>query len=295
MKKLIMKIYRIVCTILLHINRDWAKTFDARFRYKCKLNLKNPTTLADKVSWLELHHDMPLKVKCTDKWEVRDYVRSKGLEEILVPVYGEARDKVEDLNLDDLPKSFAIKATHGCEMNFICADKATVDLNALKKEISGWLKTTFGKWSIEPHYFTIPHRYYVEKYLGDPNEIKDYKFHMYNGKPGFILVCGTRGTGLTLAVLDPDWNRIDCVIPKFVYKGDVPKPALYDKMLDIAKTLSADFHFVRVDLYEIDGHIYFGELTFSPASGCFPRYTQKFREEEGPKLDISDLLARWKK
>lgn len=290
MKKLIIDIYRKLCFFLSLINMDMAKKFDARVRCKCRLNLKNPTTLADKVSWLELHHSMPLKVKCTDKWEVRDYVRSKGLEDILVPVYGEVHDSIDSLNLDTLPEKFAIKATHGCEMNYICSDKSSVDVKALKKEISGWLKTTFGKWSIEPHYFTIPHRYYIEKYLGDPNEIKDYKFHMYNGKLGFCLVCGTRGTGLTLSILDSEWNRIDAIIPKFVYKGEVPKPALYDQMIGIAKTLSADFHFVRVDLYEIDGHIYFGELTFSPANCCFPRYKQKFREAEGPKLDISDLV-----
>ena len=93
---------------------DFAKKFDTRLRFHRTLNLKNPTSLADKVTYVELHKQSSLASMCTDKYAVRDYIREKGLEDILIPVVGGPWENVEDVDFDSLPDSFALKATHGC-------------------------------------------------------------------------------------------------------------------------------------------------------------------------------------
>ena len=108
---------------------------------------------------------------CTDKYAVRDYIREKGLEDILIPVVGGPWDNVEDVDFDSLPDSFALKATHGCKMNYLVADKKQLDREKCKAEMSRWLATTYGAYSMEPHYLTIPHRIYAEEFLADASAV----------------------------------------------------------------------------------------------------------------------------
>ena len=158
-----------------------------------------------------------------------------------------------------------------------------------------WLDTTYGTYSVEPHYATIPHRLYAEEFLENADSLIDYKFHCMNGEPQFVLVCsdrkanGDKGMGVTLDLFDMNWKpmeglqRIGNEIPG---NGTVKKPQLFEQMKEVAKTLSGDFKFVRVDLYEKDGKILFGELTFSPACGVFPYFSDEFNEEMGKYLQI---------
>ena len=129
---------------------DNAKKFDTLFRDHKKLNLKNPQTLSDKVSYIELHEQSPLAASCTDKYAVREYVTNKGLGDILVPIYGGGYTRFEDINLTELPDSFAIKATHGCKMNYLVPDKSKFDSeNVKKKSKDGWtLHTERTRWSL---------------------------------------------------------------------------------------------------------------------------------------------------
>ena len=198
---------------------DAAKKFDAQLRFHKKLNLKNPTTLSDKVAYIELHEQSSLAPSCTDKYAVRKYVEDKGLGDTLVPMVGGPWSRVEDVDFNTLPSSFAIKATHGCKMNYLVPDKSKMDVEQCRKEMTRWIATTYGGYSMELHYLTIPHRIYAEKYLENANQLIDYKIHCLNGRPEFILVCSDRKANgdaamqVTLDLFDLEWNHIPELIP----------------------------------------------------------------------------------
>lgn len=274
---------------------DFAKEFDTKFRRHRPLNLKNPTSLADKVSYIELHKQSPLASLCTDKYAVRDYIKEKGLEDILIPVVGGPWSNVDEIDFDSLPSRFVLKATHGCKMNYIVSDKSKLDIDDCKKALSKWLNTTYGTYSMEPHYLSIPHRIYAEEYLDDVSKLTDYKFHCANGNPLFVLTVsnrkynGDKGMSLTFDMFDINWKPIEGMIAdkkEVPGNGSTPKPKTYDRMLEISKILSKDFDFVRVDLYERNEKVLFGELTFTPDGCIFPNFPQSFLEEMGSKLKI---------
>ena len=268
---------------------DFAKKFDTALRFRRSLNLRNPVSLADKVTYLELHDQSPLAAECTDKYAVRQYIKDKGLEEILVPLVGGPWNTIKDIDFSTLPESFVLKATHGCKMNYLVPEKEKLGREKCRKEMDKWLKTTYGTYSMEPHYEKIPHRIYAEKYLADADRLVDYKFHCMNGVPQFVLVCSDRvvtetGNQICRHIFDMDWRTLDGLTDQT--KNEVKKPEHFGQMIEIAKKLSADFKFVRVDLYDIDGKVYFGELTFTPTNGVFSHYTKNFLMRMENKLSL---------
>lgn len=290
------QIYASVLQLLTSIcGIDFTKKFDTRLRFHRSLDLKNPKTLADKVSYLELHRDTTLQSLCTDKYEVRKYIAECGLEELLVPLAGGPWENADDVDFDALPNEFVLKATHGCKMNYIVKNKALLNKTECRNEMNRWLETTYGTYSLEPHYVSIPHRIYAEEYLGDMSGLVDYKFHCLNGEPEFILtvsdrqVSGDSAMVATLDLFDLSWNPIKEVVGARGEKagnGSVSKPRHLDEMIEIARTLAKKFDFVRVDLYEINDRVYFGELTFSPACCVFPYLSEQFLLASGEKLKI---------
>ena len=290
-------LYALILKMIIHLfGVDAAKKLDAKIRDHKTLNLKRPVSLADKVSYLELHDQSPLAVQCTDKYAVREYVKGTGLEHLLIPLaYVGCWRKADDIAFEDLPESFILKATHGCKMNYAVPEKRKLDYKRCKREVDKWLRTTYGTYSMEPHYMNIPHRVYAEHFLGDIGKINDYKFHCLNGVPQFVLVCSNRKTNgdkamqVTLDLFDMDWNWLDDIVKSGSEKpgdGNVNKPVCFNEMKEVAKTLSADFKFVRVDLYEYNGKVLFGELTFTPAHCVFPYLTDEFNMEMGKRLTI---------
>lgn len=270
-----------------------AKQFDSKLRFHRKINLKNPESLSDKVSYIELHDQSPLAPMCTDKAEVRKYVVQKGFKDILIPIILEPTDSVDKIDFKKLPETFILKATHGCRMNYIVKDKSRLDEEECKGVMRKWLQTTYGTYSMEPHYLSIPPRIYAEQYIEDMNGLIDYKFHCLNGKPEFCLVCSGRSDkkgesmGVLLSLFDMEWNFIDEIVDyKNEKRGpsDIPKPKQFDRMKEIAAELSKDFKFVRIDLYEYEGKILFGEMTFSPACCVFPYFSDAFDKAMGKKL-----------
>lgn len=281
--------------LVLLFGIDFAKQFDAYLRFRRKLNLKNPKTLADKVTYLFLHKNTPLMSTCTDKWAVREYIASKGLSDILIPTLGGPWTSVKDINFDSLPNEFILKATHGCKMNYFVPDKSKLDIPSCKRTLQKWLDTTYGTYSMEPHYKHIPHRIYAEQLLDASGGLADYKIHCLNGEPSFILVCSERKAQgrrmqVTLDLFDTNWHAQNHYLQQsgleVVGMEKIAKPQYLNNMLKFSRTLSADFSFVRVDLYEVQGKIYFGELTFSPACGVLPYFTDEFIYEMGKKLQV---------
>lgn len=277
---------------------DAAKKFDSLLRFHRYLNLSTPTTLADKVSYLELHEDNPLTVLCTDKCAVRKYITDKCAkrgDKLLIPMVGGPWSSVDEIDFDALPDQFVLKATHGCKMNYFVPDKKRLDISSCRREMNRWLKTTYGTYSMEPHYTRISHRIYAEAYLAEMSNLTDYKIHCLNGMPQFILTVtnrvadGDKAMKATLDLFDVQWNPIRELKPsgrETPGKGNLPRPANLEEMLEVARKLSADFKFVRVDLYNLENKILFGELTFSPACCVFPYFTDEFNRRMGRKLKL---------
>lgn len=291
----IKRLYAILLSFIEYLfGIDLAKKFDTKLRFHKSLDLKNPKTLSEKVTYIELHKQSPLAPSCTDKYEVREFVKSRGLENILIPVYGEAWSDVNQIDFNTLTYPCILKATHGCKMNYVLHDINNIDLQKCKKELSKWLKISYGTYSIEPHYKTIPHRIYAEKFIDGIDDLIDYKFHCINGNPEFVLTCSQRkangdaAMAVTLDLFDMEWKHIPEIIGsgnEIAGDGLIQKPETFDRMKEIARVLSRGFEFVRVDLYEIDGNILFGEMTFSPACCVFPYFSKEFDIEMGNKFE----------
>ena len=284
------KVYGKLLTGLMHIaGKDAARKFDCAVRYRKRINLRDPKTLRDKVIYIENHCPSPLAARCTDKWEVRDYVADKGLGDLLVPVYGRAYPAFDEIEFDKFPDRFVLKATHGCKMNFFCTDKSTLDMERCRKTVTSWLNTTYGGYSGEWHYFDIPHRVYCEHYLDDADRMVDYKFHCMNGVPQFVLAVDGRNTAagqMNRHIYDMEWNELEGLTEK--PPTVIPRPQRLAEMVEVARKLSQDFDFVRVDLYEIEGKVYFGELTCTPTNGIFSHYTDEFLLKMGETLTINN-------
>lgn len=291
----IKRLYAILLSFIEYLfGIDLAKKFDTKLRFHKSLDLKNPKTLSEKVTYIELHKQSPLAPSCTDKYEVREFVKSRGLENILIPVYGKAWSDVNQIDFNTLTYPCILKATHGCKMNYVLHDINNIDLQKCKKELSKWVKISYGTYSIEPHYKTIPHRIYAEKFIDGIDDLIDYKFHCINGNPEFVLTCSQRkangdaAMAVTLDLFDMEWKHIPEIIGsgnEIAGDGLIQKPETFDRMKEIARVLSRGFEFVRVDLYEINGNILFGEMTFSPACCVFPYFSKEFDIEMGNKFE----------
>lgn len=238
-----------------------------------ELDLDHPRRLTEKIQWLKLYDSTAAKTRLADKYLVRDWVAEKIGEEYLIPLYG-AWDSVDEINFDSLPDSFVLKCNHGCAMNAIIKDKKAVDIGTLKKKVDRWMKTDFAftAESFELHYHDIPRKIIAEKYMKDENteDLQDYKFFCFHGKPVFCQVIGNRSTQETIDFFDMEWNHMPFVglNPLGVNsKETIPMPVNFDLFKKSAEILSEDFTFVRVDFYEINGKMYFGEMTFTPGSG----------------------------
>lgn len=266
----------------------FTKQWDARLRFGRKLDLKHPTTLADKVSWIELHTDQTLESKLTDKYAVRAYIAEQGLEDILVPQVGGPWTNANQIDFDSLPCSFVIKATHGCGMNLIVEDKKQLDIPATRKLLNRWLHEDYPRACLETHYQSIPHRLYAEGKLNEAgsSSLTDYKIHCINGEPAFILRCADRTDhGVRLDLFDVNWNSLSSHLRHtHIFSDTPPCPPQLEQMLKISAQLAKRFPMVRVDLYEVNNHIYFSELTFTPAAGIFDHFDDSFIREWGSKL-----------
>lgn len=281
-----MQLRRLINKISLVIGAEKTLKLEAMIRFKKKINIDCPKTLSDKICYLEFRTDNPLVIQCSDKYEVRNYVKYKGYSNILVPLIGTYYEDADQIDFDNLPNKFVIKATYGCQMNLICSDKSHLDIENTRKMINNWLKNGFNRDAIEPHYKKIPHRVICEKYLENDDSIIDYKIHCFNGIPIFILTCSNRNEALRLNLYDLDWNPIHKIQGKYKNDNEIEKPSELEKMLSISRKLAEDFDFVRVDLYQIGKKIFFGELTFTPDGGMLSYFTKEFDLEMGERLKL---------
>ncbi len=237
-------------------------------------NLENPTSFSEKLQWLKLNYHNPLQTICADKFLVRDYLIKKGYKSILSKVILVA-NRVEDLNINTLPEKFVIKATHGSGWNLICTDKKKVNWFWWKKIMNVWLHNNIFWPGREWPYKNMKPRLLVEEFLTDKSgALMDYKFFCFNGKAKFIQANKGRDTpNHAQNFYDLDWN----ILPfgkdlKPRPDINIDAPSCLNQMIEIAQDLATEFPFVRVDFYEVNGKIIFGEMTFYPKSGL-PDFT----------------------
>ncbi|MDY2594657.1 MAG: ATP-grasp fold amidoligase family protein [Oliverpabstia sp.] len=238
-----------------------------------KLNLKNPKRFTEKLQWYKMNYRNPIMHQCVDKYLVRDFVKSKGLESILVPLVGHY-NSVDEISWNELPNEFVMKTTHGGGgLNvLVCDDKSKFDNQSIKHKFQFKNKpvasNTLGReWA---YYGLIPGIVVEELLVNEENPdagVNDYKIFCYNGEPKYIVVDVDRYIGHKRNFYNTNWDNLNIGSDCPVADRDVCKPENLDEMLKIAARLSEDFPFVRVDLYNCSGKIYFGELTFYPWSG----------------------------
>ncbi|MEI3598485.1 MULTISPECIES: ATP-grasp fold amidoligase family protein [unclassified Oceanobacillus] len=235
--------------------------------------LENPIEFADKLQWLKLYWYDPFAVKCADKYEVREIISEKIGSDFLNELYG-VYESVDEINLEKLPNSFVLKATHSSGYNFVCKDKNLIDWNVKFKELRKWLKINYYWRNREWVYKDIKPRIICEKYLSENEKtqsLTDYKIYCFNGKPKYCQVIKDRSSdgGTTIDFFDTEWRHMEFTgLQKSPNSTEeINRPDRYEEMLWLSEKLSEKFPFVRVDFYYVKGKIYFGELTFFPMSG----------------------------
>ena len=264
------------------------KAWNARLLHGRRIDPEHTEKLNEKILWLAYHTDTSLWSTLADKAAVRDYVARKGLSEILIPVYG-VWDSFDEIPFDEIPAQFVLSATHGCQMTVVCRDKAALDMEALRKQVAFWLKQDLSCMSLELHYAAIPHRVIAAQYLPSDGDLIDYKIFCMNGRAYFTEVCTERSKGPYFDIVDRDWNMIPGVITGAENcPYPLKRPENYAEMLAVAEKLSEDLPFCRVDLYNVDGRIYFGEMTMTPATGLLFHFTDAFLLDQGKHLTLPE-------
>jgi hypothetical protein len=255
-----------------------------------RLNLKNPQRYTEKLQWYKLYYRDPLMQQCADKYDVREYVRSKGLGYILNECYG-VYERVEDIDFDSLPDQFVLKDTLGGGGNsiIICKDKATFDFENAKKQMQKWLSIDSNKKNEgrEWVYQGRKHRIIIEKYIESnlsEGGLVDYKFFCFNGEPKYLYVIADRILGQIagIGIFNVNFELLSVIrTDERPLERNIEKPKNFDEMIDIVKIISKDFPHVRVDLYNQDGNIIFGENTFFDGSGYHKYEPDEFDYELG--------------
>lgn len=269
------------------------KLANQRYReaYGKDIDWENPKTIDEKINWMKFHYDTSQWTELTDKYRVRQYVADRGLADILVPLYGKW-DSIEDIDWDSLPNEFVMKTNHGSGDVLICKDKNTLDKAYWTRCVDQWMHTDYSRLMGEPHYIGIPRCIIAEQLLDarkqsvPSSSLIDYKVWAFDGKPMYIWCCLDRTpNSVEVITYDPDWNaRPELSVDDAHYhltSKRLPRPVTLDQMLDAAAKLSKGHPQVRVDFYEVEGKLYFGEMTFTASSGINFFYTEDFRLELG--------------
>lgn len=261
--------------IKYEISKKYKKEFGRELNWNC------PKTYNEKINVSKLYCATPEKTMLTDKLLVRDWVKSKIGEEYLIPII-KVYDRFKDINFDELPDKFVIKMNNDSGSTVICENKKNLNKKILKKKYFYYTKRNFAFVGYEMQYRDIKPKIMIEKYMG--NNINDYKFQCFEGKVAYCGVDYNRFGNHKRNYFDIEWNKLP------FEKGNVEstnykqkKPENLDKMLEIVSVLSKGFDQVRVDLYDINNKIYFGEMTFTSGNG-FSKMSPNIWDEKIGKM-----------
>lgn len=235
-----------------------------------KLNLNNPKTFNEKLQWLKLYDRKPEYTVMVDKFAVREYIADKIGEKYLIPLIG-VWDSPDDIDFDSLPDKFVLKCNHNSGFGMcICKDKSKLNIKQVRKELKKGLKQNYYKHGREWPYKNVPRKIIAEKYMTDNSgELNDYKIMCFNGKFKCAFTCTDRFSpeGIKVTFYDKDWNVMPFERHYPKSKIPLPQPENFNKMIELSEILSKEIAFARIDWYEVEGKLYFGEITFFPGSG----------------------------
>lgn len=257
-----------------------------------KLNLKSPRRYTEKIQWYKLYYRDPLMAQCADKYAVREFIKAKGLEHILNELYMKF-DSPEKISFDNLPDKFVMKLSNGSNTNLLCTNKGELDIDEVKEKFRWFYvqsQTAAGReWVYNTKKESV---IVVERFLEDTEQlggIYDYKFMCFDGIPHYVICDVNRFADHHRNIYDMEWNNLHIASDCPCSDSEIARPEKFEEMVDIAKKLSQDFPAVRVDLYMVNGHIYFGELTFFPWSGYVKYNPDIFDFEAGDKFVLPEL------
>lgn len=272
-------------------------SFRYYLRFHKNIDWKNPRTLNEKILYLSLMTDTSVWTLLADKYRVGEYLSQCGCDKYLVNLYG-IWNNANDIDFNQLPQSFILKTNHGCGGIKIIKDKNTIDKKSLIFFFNKAVNRKYGAIESGKHYLKIQPCIIAEQLLLNDSisekyssSIIDYKFWCFNGKVHYVLVCSNRTKKSTdLLLYDKDWNAHPeySVFTNRYHRGNVmQKPKNYTEMIYLAETLAQPFPCVRVDLYNIDGKIYFGEMTFTSLGGLMNYFSVDFLLKSGDLIDLN--------
>ena len=279
------------------------KAFEMKWNrfYRRKFPWKNPRTLNEKLTWMEVYTDTSKWTEYTDKYEVRKHIESLGLKDILTECYG-VWDRAEDINFDKLPDKFVLKCTHDCGSTIIIRDKSEMDKQSVIDFLNKHASVRYGYDSCEPHYTSIKPRIMAESLIEMDNTDEfssettvDHKIRCIDGKAQYDMVRYDRslesGSGGSKTIYDlydiHTWQPMrQYLADKGVKYRNVPRPQNLERMIEIAEIIGKGYPQVRVDLYNVKGKIYFGEMTFFAFSGMNNHFTMEFQRMIGDRIQL---------
>ncbi len=246
-----------------------------RLYFGFPLNLKNPKRFTEKIQWLKIHGRTSINVVMADKFAVKEYVKEHIGEQYVIPLLG-VWDSPEDIDFSKLPERFVIKCNHNSGTGmYICRDKSQLNEKAVQKGLRKGLRQDYYLGSREYAYKDIPRKIIAEKYMEDAEtkELRDYKFFCFDGEPKILFIASGRLQGeesVTFDFFDMDYNHLPFTNGHPNAKVLPEKPKCFEEMKQLAAKLSMGMPHVRIDFYEVNGHVYFGEFTFSHWGGLVP-------------------------
>lgn len=259
------------------------------------LDLENPQSFNEKIQWLKCYYRDPLITQCADKVAVRDYISETVGKEYLVPALG-IYDRPEDIDFSTLPQKFVIKVNWGWGQNIVCVDKSQLDIAQVRKQLAEWMLPENNHYfhGLEWCYKDIQPKILIEQYIEHAGDLLDYKFLCFNGEPYYMYVSQNRTPAhdkMTWDFFDREYNWLP--FTRFYPNAKVPpqKPTAWDEMLRVARALARPFPFVRVDMYENQGQIKIGELTFYPDNGTAPFEPREWDYVFGQRLRLPEPNA----
>ena len=279
------------------------KAFEMKWNrfYRRKFPWKNPRTLNEKLTWMEVYTDTSKWTEYTDKYEVRKHIEELGLKDILTDCYG-VWDKADEIDFDKLPEKFVLKCTHDCGSTVIVRDKSKMDKQSVVDFLNKHVAVRYGYDSCEPHYTAIKPRIMAESLIEMDNTetfssetTVDHKIRCIDGKAQYDMVCYDRnlesGSGGSKTIYDlydiHTWQPMrQYLADRGVKYRDVPRPQNLERMIEIAEIIAKGFPQVRVDLYNVKGRIYFGEMTFFAFSGMNNHFTMEFQRMIGDRITL---------
>lgn len=236
------------------------------------MDFNNPKTYNEKLQWLKLNDVHPEYTKMVDKVEAKKYVASVVGDKYIIPTLG-VWNSVDEIDWEAFPKQFVLKSTSDSGGVVVCKDKSKLDIEAAKKKLRGLGRRDYSLISKEYPYKNVPHRFIAEEYMEDESgdELKDYKIFCFDGQAKFLFVAtGRQKNDCRFDFYDTEFNHLPVLNGHANADVWPVKPENFEEMLEVASKLSKGIPHVRVDLYNIKGKIYFGELTFFHWSGMVP-------------------------